>query len=95
MTLSIAVILYLVFCLLAGLCGSHRRMNGDVSGTCHKGRTQSEMGGNGSHDNMPRGTYFPDRDRPLRSHRIARATGTPRLSRPTDAEAGCGGYSSS
>ena len=26
MTLSIAVILYLVFCLLAGLCGSHRRM---------------------------------------------------------------------
>ena len=26
MTLSIAIILYLVFCLLAGLCGSHRRM---------------------------------------------------------------------
>ena len=26
MTLSIAIILYLTFCLLAGLCGSHRRM---------------------------------------------------------------------
>jgi len=26
MTLSIAIILYLIFCLLAGLCGSHRRM---------------------------------------------------------------------
>jgi peptidoglycan/LPS O-acetylase OafA/YrhL len=26
MTLSIAIILYLVFCVLAGLCGSHRRM---------------------------------------------------------------------
>jgi peptidoglycan/LPS O-acetylase OafA/YrhL len=26
MTLSVAIILYLVFCLLAGLCGSHRRM---------------------------------------------------------------------
>ena len=26
MTLSIAIILYFIFCLLAGLCGSHRRM---------------------------------------------------------------------
>ena len=26
MTLSIAIILYLVFCVLSGLCGSHRRM---------------------------------------------------------------------
>jgi hypothetical protein len=26
MTLSIAIILYVVFCVLAGLCGSHRRM---------------------------------------------------------------------
>ena len=26
MSLSIAIILYLIFCLLAGLCGSHRRM---------------------------------------------------------------------
>ena len=26
MTLSVAIVLYLVFCLLAGLCGSHRRM---------------------------------------------------------------------
>jgi peptidoglycan/LPS O-acetylase OafA/YrhL len=26
MTLSVAIILYLIFCLLAGLCGSHRRM---------------------------------------------------------------------
>ena len=26
MYLTIAIILYLVFCLLAGLCGTHRRM---------------------------------------------------------------------
>ena len=26
MFLTIAIILYVIFCLLAGLCGSHRRM---------------------------------------------------------------------
>lgn len=26
MALSIAIVIYLIFCILAGLCGTHRRM---------------------------------------------------------------------